>query len=71
MLRYLLDEHIHHAHRAQLLSQDESIVVRKIGEPGAPTRGTLDPDLLIWCEDNAATAIPDEYRDRITYIPFW
>ena len=119
MLRYLLDEHIHHAYRLQLLRLDESLAVRKVGEPDAPPLGTLDPDLLIWCEENgfvlvtnnrksmprhitehlangrhipgifvinlersisensealylvAATSTSDEYRDRITYIPFW
>lgn len=29
-----------------------SIEVWIIGDPGAPPRGTLDPDILVWCEEN-------------------
>jgi hypothetical protein len=25
-----------------------------IGDPGAPQRGTPDPDILVWCEDHDA-----------------
>ena len=24
----------------------------QIGDPGAPPHGTLDPDILLWCENN-------------------
>lgn len=51
-MRYLLDEHIHPAYRAQLLRAVPDLEVWMIGDPGAPARGTLDPEILVWCEDN-------------------
>jgi len=51
-LRYLLDEHIDPVYRTQLVHAAPDLTVWIIGDPGAPPRGTLDPDILIWCEDN-------------------
>jgi len=51
-LRYLLDEHIDPAFRTQLVHADPDLIVWIIGDPGAPLRGTLDPDILVWCENN-------------------
>jgi len=117
MLQYLLDEHIANSYRTQLIRKAPSLMVRKIGDPDAPPKGTLDPDVLIWCErynfilvtnnrksmpkhlaDHlaqgqhipgifvidlsagigrnldeliiiAAASLPDEYQDRIEYLP--
>jgi hypothetical protein len=52
VVRYLLDEHVDSTLRAQLLRHEPDLVVWIIGDPGAPKRGTLDPDLLLWCEAN-------------------
>jgi len=45
-MRYLLDEHIDPKYRAQLLRAVPDLVVWIVGDPGAPLRGTLDPDIL-------------------------
>ena len=51
-VRYLLDEHVDPTLRAQLVRHAPDLVVWMIGDPGAPKRGTLDPDILLWCEAN-------------------
>ena len=51
-IRYPLDEHIDPALRAQLLRHAPELVVWRIGDPGAPGWGTLDPAILLWCEAN-------------------
>ena len=51
-IRYLPDEHIAPALRAQLIRHEPEMVVWIIGDPGAPPRGTPDPDILRWCEDH-------------------
>jgi hypothetical protein len=48
-MRYLLDEHITPVYRTQLLRAAPDLEVWIVGDPGAPTRGTLDPDILVWC----------------------
>jgi hypothetical protein len=49
-LRFLLDEHVARAIQSQLLRLDAGIEVLAVGQPLAPPKGTLDPDILIWIE---------------------
>jgi hypothetical protein len=49
-IRYLLDENVPPALRAALHRLYPEMTVWLIGDPGAPERGTLDPEILIWCE---------------------
>jgi len=48
--RFLLDEHVNRAIQRQLRRLDMRIEVLAIGDPGAPSAGTSDPDLLVWLE---------------------
>ena len=52
VVRYLFDEHMPAALRLQLLRHAPDLVVWMLGDPGAPHYGTLDPDILLWCEAN-------------------
>ena len=100
-----------------MLRQEPDVIVWRVGTPGAPPRGTLDPQILLWCEAHdfvlvtnnrksmpvhladhlaagrhipgiltvditrdmarnlddlllaALAAEPDEYADRIVYLP--
>jgi hypothetical protein len=49
--RFLLDEHINRAIQRQLRRLDSRIDVLAIDDPGAPSAGTSDPDLLVWLEE--------------------
>ncbi|MBD2360301.1 DUF5615 family PIN-like protein [Anabaena minutissima FACHB-250] len=51
-IRYLLDEHLSPAYRSQLVRRNTELVVRIIGDLDVPSKGTLDSDILIWCEIN-------------------
>ncbi len=51
-IRYLLDEHIPHAVRDQLLLREPDIQALAIGDEFAPARGTLDLAILEWIEQN-------------------
>lgn len=49
-IRFLLDENlgtdiVHAVHR-----WDVSVDIIRVGSPGAPANGTLDPDILLYCE---------------------
>jgi len=48
--KFILDEHVNPRLKATVHQQDPEIVVWCIGDPGAPPRGTPDPDILLWCE---------------------
>jgi hypothetical protein len=71
-IRYLLDEHIPHAVRDQLLLREPEIRVLAIGDELAPARGTPDPAILEWIERNGyilvsrnRRAIPGHLRDHL------
>ncbi len=51
-IRYLLDENVNPILRSALLRESPNLTVWQVGIPGAPDYGTLDPEILIWCEEN-------------------
>ena len=71
-IRYLLDEHVDPLFRSGLLKREPMLVVWRIGDPGTPLQGTLDPDLLCWCEEhefilvtNNRRSMPQHLRDHM------
>jgi Domain of unknown function (DUF5615) len=49
-LKYLLDENVDPAYAHQLRRRKTNLAVRMVGEPATPPKGTLDPEILVWCE---------------------
>lgn len=50
VVQYLLDENLSRQWREQLLRRLPGLTVWMVGDPLAPKIGTLDPEILIWCE---------------------
>ncbi|MBR8837576.1 MAG: DUF5615 family PIN-like protein [Stigonema ocellatum SAG 48.90 = DSM 106950] len=50
-LKYLLDENVDPTYKTQLTRLNPDIIVWVVGEPNTPLRGTLDPQILLWCEE--------------------
>lgn len=72
MIRFLLDENVAPLYRSQLLKREPDIEIWKVGDIGAPTSGTLDPDILRWCEEhgfllvtNNRVSMPAHLRDHL------
>ena len=73
MRRYLLDEHIPPVYQTQLLYHEPSLMVLMVGNEGTPARGTPDPEILHWCEQNDFSLItnnrksmPQHLREHLT-----
>jgi hypothetical protein len=49
-IKYLMDENLAAIYQIQLRRKEPDLVVWAIGDPNTPPKGTLDPDILIWCE---------------------
>ncbi len=47
-----MDENVDPVYQIQLLRQDTNLVVWAVGDTGTPLKGTLDPEILIWCEEH-------------------
>ena len=51
-LQYLIDENISPVYPKQIRCREPSIIIKVVGEPETPPKGTLDPEILDWCEEN-------------------
>lgn len=61
-IRFLLDENVDPLFRTALQRRQPNMVVWKLGDPGAPIKGTLDPRILEWCEDNSFVLITNNRK---------
>jgi hypothetical protein len=71
-LKYLLDEHVAPALAAAIRNLEPEIDVRNVGDSTAPPRGTLDPEILQWCEtekfvllSNDRSTLPVHVSDHV------
>jgi len=67
-IRYLLDEHIAPAYRTELLRYLLDLVVWLIGDPGVPAKGTLDPEILEWCEENGFLLVTNNRKSMPRHL---
>jgi hypothetical protein len=72
-IRYLMDENVDPIYKTQLLRREPELIVWAVGDEGTPPKGTLDPDILIWCEEqgfvlvtNNRTSMPPHLTDHIS-----
>lgn len=72
-LKYLLDENVDKVYQRQFLKRNSDLVMWGVGDPGTPPRGTLDPEILCWCEEydfilvtNNRTSMPVHLTEHIT-----
>ena len=73
-LKYLLDENVNPVYKIQLRQRRRDLVIWAVGsEPTTPPKATLDPEILLWCEEydfvlvtNNRTSMPVHLVDHIT-----
>ncbi|MDY6806154.1 MAG: DUF5615 family PIN-like protein [Cyanobacteriota bacterium] len=71
-LKYLLDENVDPVYKNEINRRNPDIIIWVVGEPLAPPRGTLDPEILYWCEEydfvlvtNNRASMPGHLIDHI------
>lgn len=67
-LCYLLDENVDQALAVGLRRRDPELVVRAIGEPGAPPVATPDPTILVWCEQYDFVLVTNNRRTMAPHL---
>lgn len=67
-----MDEHVSPLYVNQIRRLNPDIVVRAVGQMDAPAKGTLDPEILRWCEQkqfilvtNNRKSMPPHLRDHL------
>ena len=68
MIRYLLDENVDPLYRSELLKREPTLVVWRVGSPGAPYHETLDPEILCWCEDNGFILVTNNRKTMPVHL---
>lgn len=68
ILKYLIDENVVSAYPKQLRRKASSLTVLVVGEPGAPPKGTLDPDILVWCEQHDFILVTNNRRSMPVHL---
>ncbi len=67
-IRYLLDENLKLLYKRQLLSKKQDLVVYAVGDPGSPSKGTLDPEILCWCEEHNFILITNNRKSMPVHL---
>jgi hypothetical protein len=67
-VRYLLDENLSPLWRNQLLRYQSDLMVWMIGDPFAPAQGTLDPEILLWCEEHQFLLVTNNRRSMPVHL---
>ncbi len=67
-VKYLLDENVDDIYRKGLHAHYPEIVVWRIGAPMAPVIGTLDPEILVWCEANGFSLVTNNRESMPNHL---
>ncbi|NEP41814.1 MAG: hypothetical protein F6K35_22305 [Okeania sp. SIO2H7] len=72
-IKYLMDENLDPIYQKQLRQKEPNLVVWAVGDPNTPPKGTLDPDIWIWCEGydfilvtNNPSSMPVHLKEHLT-----
>ncbi|WP_404787152.1 DUF5615 family PIN-like protein [Altericista sp. CCNU0014] len=68
MVKYLIDENLPPTYQTQLLLRKPDLTVWAIGDPGTPPKGTLDPEILQWCEQHQFILVTNNRRSMPTHL---
>ena len=52
VLNYLIDENVNPIYTIQLRRLNPDLFILAVGDLTTPEKGTLDPEILLWCEKN-------------------
>jgi Domain of unknown function (DUF5615) len=67
-IQYLLDENLPPLYREQLLRYKPDLVVRTIGDEEVLPKGTPDPEILCWCEENGFLLVTNNCRSMPVHL---
>lgn len=68
MIKYLMDENMNPLYLEQLRRRRPDLSVRGVGEVGTSPKGTLDPDILLWCEEYDCVLITNNRRSMPVHL---
>lgn len=67
-LKYILDENVDKVYIRQFRQRNSNLMMWVVGDPGAPPRGTLDPEILCWCEEYNFILVTNNRRSMPVHL---
>lgn len=67
-LQYLFDENVDSAYVNQLRRRQPDLFVLAVGELSAPKKGTLDPEILSWCETQVFILVTNNRKSMPVHL---
>lgn len=68
MLKYLIDENVDPTYTNQLRRLNPDLFVIAVGDLTAPPKGTLDPEILVWCEKHDCILVTNNRRSMPVHL---
>lgn len=68
MLKYLIDENVDPIYTNQLRRLNPDLFVIAVGDLTAPPKGTLDPDILLWCEKHDCILVTNNRKSMPVHL---
>ena len=72
-LNYLMDENVDPIYAIQIRHKNANLIIRSVGDIATPPKSTLDPEILLWCEEynfilvtNNRKSMPIHHNDHLT-----
>ncbi|HAX79621.1 MAG TPA: hypothetical protein DCY88_28265 [Cyanobacteria bacterium UBA11372] len=66
--KYLIDENMLPLYQEQLLAKQPDLIVRAVGDPEVPPKGTKDPEILCWYEENGYILVTNNRRSMPMHL---
>ena len=67
-IQHLIDENLPPLYQEQLRLYLSELTVLMIGDPNTPSKGTLDPEILHWCEHNNFILVTNNRRSMPIHL---
>ena len=67
-MRLLLDENVAGHFQAAISHALPRLTILRVGEHDAPPKGTLDPEILAWCEEHNYVLLPNNRRSMPPHL---
>ena len=68
VIQYLLDENVDPVLRNALHQECPDLVLWYVGEAGVLPKGTLDPEILVWCEQNKTILVTNNLASMPVHL---
>jgi hypothetical protein len=67
-MQLLLNENVAAHFQAAIVQAIPHLTILRVGEPDAPPKGTLDPEILAWCENHNCVLLTNNRRSMPPHL---